>query len=175
MNSLIYSMHITTLFISVFCFSQINEEMRRHRRRKVSTVKLLFCCRFSPSSRPHLPSKFTGIPDNFSTSQWFLSMLTTTSSIFVFGSRKTVPDFRRGHDFKNCAHSLSTGTRCHDLQFVVSYSVNFLATLYVACILLSIKSEHAAHWHHPCSLILFASVPAQFKLSFQKICNQIVF
>jgi hypothetical protein len=61
---------------------------------------------------------------------------------------------RRGDRFKIRALSLSTGTPADTFSVSsVQPSVNHASILHLVCFLFSIKSNSAAHWHHPCSLI----------------------
>jgi hypothetical protein len=54
---------------------------------------------------------------------WFLLNHGTTFLLNLVCFAQNSAKIRLGHSFNICAHSLSTGTRCRDLQFVVSYSV----------------------------------------------------
>jgi hypothetical protein len=108
------------LFLLVFESFKTVQCRRRHRRSKLTPETVSRLHLYLAVSLFVFPAKLTGVPDLFSTSRWVQSMHTTTSSVFAFGSGKTVPNLRRDRNFKFRADLMSTGNRCCFLQFVVS-------------------------------------------------------
>jgi hypothetical protein len=114
-------MHTITRFLLIFESSKIMQYRRRHLQSNLTPETVSRLHLYLAVSLFVFPAKLTGVPDLFSTSRWVQSMHTTTSSVFAFGSGKTVPNLRRDRNFKFRADLMSTGNRCCFLQFVVSY------------------------------------------------------